>query len=153
MTTTVNSQCSSIEINSELFAPANISNTLYVSVNGASETTITITANASSFTLEPSDLDVEQFAQGVYQLRLVSVAFNSVSTEEISCTSLLCDLLCDVDTLAWYSSKDTFDKALALEGLKNASNCSECNCTIMQTLYNFIIDDNNTSCGCCCTTV
>lgn len=153
MTLTVDSTCSTIAITSDLFNPANISNTLYVSVNGATEVSVTITASAANFTLEPADLDLTEFAAGVYQLRLVSVAFDSVSYEETTCTALLCDLLCDVDTLSWYGDLNNFDKALALEGLKNASNCTACNCSIMQTLYNFISNDNTTSCGCCCATV
>lgn len=153
MTLTVDISCSTIAITSTLFNPANISNNLYISVNGAEEVSISIPANASTFTLEPSDLDVEEFATGVYQLRLVSVAFDSVSYEETTCTALLCSLLCDIDTLSWYGDATKFDKALALEGLKNASNCTACNCSIMQTLYNFISDVNTTSCGCCCSKV
>lgn len=150
MTITVNSDCSEIAFTSDLFNPANDSNTLYVSVNGADEVEVTIDANASTYTLVPDDLGVTEFAAGVYQLRLVSVAFDSTSSEEITCTALLCSLLCDSDTLSWYSGTENISKVLALEGLKVASNCVTCNCSIMQTLYNHITDGDTTSCGCCC---
>jgi hypothetical protein len=153
MAVTVNADCSEITLTSDIFNPANISNTLQVSVNGAVGVEVTIPADALTYTLVPQDLDVEEFAQGVYELKLSSVAFDSTSYTETTCTALLCDLLCDATTLSWYADKESFDKALALEGLKAASGCSECNCSITQTLYNHITNGDTSSCGCCCSTV
>lgn len=150
MTTTVNSDCSAITLTSDLFNPANISNTLYVSVNEAAEVTVTIPSNALTFTLEPQDLDVEEFAGGVYQLRLVSTAFNSTTAEETTCIALLCNLECDATTLNLYSDTSNISKVLAFEGLKVASGCVSCNCSIMHKLYKHLTDGDTTGCGCCC---
>jgi len=150
MTLTVNSDCTEILINSELFSITNSSNILSIKVNGGTALEVVLLSNITSYTLTPGDLDLTTFTEGVYDITLTSVLLdNSVATDQ-GCAYVLCDLLCQDSTLLWYSDKTQIEKVLALEGIKAAANCETCSCSLMLTLFNSLSNDTTTSCGCGC---
>ena len=135
MTIQVNSTCTSIAIASNNFNASNRSNTLLVSVNGGEATSITLAANATSYTLLPAALGVTSFEEGVYSIKLTSVLSNNSTTDDQGCTAVICQLKCANTTTAWYldSSQESLLKVLALEGLISASGCVSCGCDLLNS--------------------
>ena len=150
MTITVNSACTSILVDSATFNAFNISNTIILVVNGGTEIELTPAANATSYTITPATLDLEEFVEGVYDIRLSAVLLDSSVSEDTGCTAVICSLKCDDTTLALYSDSSNIVKILALEGLQAATNCVTCSCDLMTTFYNIINNNESTStCGYC----
>lgn len=150
MTLTVASECASILVESALFNITNESNSISVKINGGTAIVLTPTASATNYTITPELLDVETFSEGVYDITLTSVLLDSSIETDQGCAPIICDLLCQDTTLAWYADTANVDKVLALEGIKAAADCETCGCAIMLTLYNSLSNDSTPSCGCGC---
>lgn len=150
MTLTVTSPCASILVESPLFNITNNSNSISVKINGASAIVLTPTDSATSYTITPELLGLETMPQGVFDITLESVLVDTSVVKDQRCVALLCDLLCDDNTLSLYEGTDNIVKVLALEGIKAATDCETCGCDIMLALYNTLIDDTTTTIGCGC---
>lgn len=150
MTLTVASECVSILIESDLFNITNESNSVSVKINGGTAVVLTPTASATSYTITPELLDVETLTEGVYDITLTSVLLDSSVQTDQGCVPILCDFLCQDSTLSWYKDTTNIDKVLALEGIKAATDCVTCGCSVMLTLYNSLSNDSTPSCGCGC---
>lgn len=146
MTATVANDCSSIAVTSTYLHNTNISSTLKVSANGATSISIEI-APATSHTLIPSDLSVTAFSEGVYTIELDTVQSDHSTSTEVVCALVICSLGCDIVPL--YSDVANIDKILAYEALKGSLNCTNCDCSKLQVLYNLLTDTPNANdCGC-----
>lgn len=148
MTLTINEDCTSVQLTSDYFEADNISNSLSVSINGGDAITVAISAsNVDPYDVDAETLSLESLPQGVYYFELTVTDVNSVVTTESLCIALICDLHCDMVDL--YLSTDDLDKVLAYEALKLAQGCSTCSCSVMQTLYDTIIETEDvTNCDC-----
>lgn len=150
MTITVNSNCTSILVNSDNFNGNNISNSLSLIINGGTAVVLVPLSNATSYTITPASLDLDVFVEGVYQIELSSVLSDSSVVEDRGCTAVICALKCSESTLLLYKDPINIMKVLALEGLQAATDCVTCSCSLMTDFYNIIKDDESTcSCGCC----
>lgn len=150
MTITVTSPCASMLVESSLFNITNTSNSISVKINGGTEIILTPADTAVNYTITPLLLEVDSFAQGVYDITLTSTLIDTTVAKDQRCVALLCDLLCENSTLALYENTDNIVKVLALEGIKAATDCETCGCDVMLALYNTLIDDTTTTIGCGC---
>lgn len=150
MTLTVTPECASILVESDLFNITNTSNSITVKINGGSAIILTPAATVGSYTITPELLDLTTFTEGVYDITLSSVLVDSTSSTDQGCAPIICDLLCQDTTLAWYGDTSNIAKVLALEGIKAAAGCETCGCSIMLALYNSLSDEPTPSCGCGC---
>lgn len=152
MILTVNSDCTSVLIQSDVFNTDNTSNVLSVSINGGAATEIELSSSiATSYTFNAASLDLDALEAGVYEFLITATLADTTVQTDLGCTALLCAYECDVDTLELYSDVANIDKILAYEGLKNFANCSTCSCTLANTLHNAFTNTtttNATSCGC-----
>ena len=82
---------------------------------------------------------------GVYTIEVIITDLNGDLTKHVACKFIDCnDLSC---TLLDNYLTET-DKVLAYQGLVLANDCSECSCSKLCKLLNFINTDDTTGCGC-----
>lgn len=149
MTITVNSTCTTITIQSSALNASNISNVLKVRVNESEQIEVAVIPAAASIVFNAASIGVSSLAEGIYEFDLTSTLVDSSIVEDQGCAALVCVLKCQPSTIEMYLNEGDFDKVLALEGLKAASDCSTCGCQTMLNLYNAITNGTTTStCGC-----
>lgn len=150
MTLTLANDCSQIELTSAELELTNSAVELTIIYNK----TITHTPNIDANQISPISIDASLLGQdslnlldGIYYFKLKITKSNSTVVEESACIAVLCGFKCSV--LEWYKDiPSNIDKILSYEALKVADDCVECNCTLMNTLYDNIINSQTNDCGC-----
>jgi len=162
MTTTVASDCTSIDITSDLFLDDNIALTL--TVTHACTTTYEVIdlldlgiGLSDTYTLDSEALGLEAgdpLPDGVYYLLITQTDDESNIVTESKCVLVDCDLTCSMTDVfnELNSDPDNIIKALSYHALKIAdASCTSCSCTDWCTLYNAatVTDcEDDAPCGC-----
>lgn len=150
MTLTLASDCSQIELSSTELELTNSAVELTIIHNRNTTYSPDIDANQiSPITIDASLLgqDSINLLDGVYYFKLKITKSNSTIVEESACIAVLCGVKCSI--LDWYKDINAnIDKILSYEALKVANNCVQCNCALMNTLYDNIINSQTNDCGC-----
>lgn len=133
-----------------------------ITINGGNTVSITITSGTvnvpnSRFEIDPADLNLSDFINGVYSFKLSKINNSTSSSQyESYCLFIDKDFTCEtVDNIA--SSITDQDKVIYTIGmfnlLKNIHQCEKCNCTSALTLWNQInyelgLEIKQNDCGC-----
>lgn len=147
MILTTNNSCTQITVQSDSFALTNISNELIVTINDSQEITVAPLASATSYTITPIALGLEELPSGVYSIKLTSIKNDTTVSTDLGCATLLCAYMCDVDRLNLYTSKDNIEKIIAFEGLLNFQNCATCGCDLANILHNAYLNNQSSNAG------
>lgn len=152
MNITLNSTCSQITVTSDILLTTNVANTLKVIYKGT-EHTVTVPTNISTFNILPTHVGMTgTFTDGVYTIFFRNTLLGGAVKEDRGCAVSLCSTKCSDDMILWYTSKN-LDKVLTYEALKVGQDCSSCNCTALEKLFNDLTQDDSDTCSSCCCTV
>jgi hypothetical protein len=133
-----------------------------VSVNGGTEVLfedillVDLDVPNGRFEINPADLSVDVFENGVYTLKLTKTLTGGSKTYESYCLFIDIDFTCKVvDNISTIlTDTDSVIYTLGIFNLlKNIDQCEECNCTNALTLWNEInyklgLKTNTNDCGC-----
>lgn len=157
MTLTVESDCSSILIESDYFNSDNQSMTLTVTYAcGTAYDDIEIDVNELNYTFTPEDIDLEDtLADGIYYFVLVTIQEDGTTVTESACKFINCSTTCDMlevfTSVAAGGTEEEITRALSFYALTLSDNCTSCACADLCTLYNTATQttcDNASPCGC-----
>lgn len=132
MTAVISDDCTTITINSNLFAADNVSNVLTLKHAGTTYTIPVDADNTAEIVVDAESLALDELPEGPYLITLTTNDVSTITTEQL-CVTPICSLHCDMYEL--YTSTENLEQILAYEALKLSSDCVTCSCTVMQKLY------------------